>query len=57
MSKFKLNSEVNYSTKKSKKYSNKKHFNEEDGDFTDFAYMKRSNAKNELRHIKDLYGI
>lgn len=57
MSKFKLNSEVNYSTKKSKKYSSKKHFNEEDGDFTDFAYMKRSNAKNELRHIKDLYGI
>ena len=57
MSKFKLNSEVNYSTKKSKKYSNKKRFNGEDGDFTDFAYMNRSNAKNELRHIKDLYGI
>lgn len=57
MSKFKLNSEVNCSTKKSKKYSGKKHFNEEDGDFTDFAYMKRSSAKSELRHLKDMYGI
>ena len=56
MSKFKLNSEVDYSTsKKSKKYSSKKHFKSEDEDFSDFAYMKRSSAKSELRHLKETY--
>ena len=55
MSKFKLNSEVEYSTKKSKKYFSKKHYDEDD--FTDFAYMSRSSAKSELRHLRDEYGI
>lgn len=58
MSKFKLNSEVEYSIKKQKKHSGKKHYNSsEDYDFTDFAYMKRGNAKNELRHLRDTYGF
>ena len=58
MSKFKLNSEMEYSnTKKSKKYSSKKHYNSSDDDFTDFAYMKRSSAKSELRHLRDSYGF
>jgi len=63
MSKFKLNSEANYSEKnysdkKHKKHSGKKHYNgNEDDDFGDFAYMKRSSAKNELRNLRDMYGI
>ena len=28
-----------------------------DDDFSDFAYMKRSSAKSELRHLRDSYGL
>lgn len=55
MSKFKLNSEWENSPKNRKKHSTKKNHDAED--FHDFAYMSRGSAKNELRHIKDSYGI
>ncbi len=55
MSKFKLNSEFENSNKNYKKHSTKKHYDHED--FTDFAYMSRGNAKNELRHLKETYGL
>lgn len=54
MSKFKLNSEFENSNNK-KKHSTKKNYDHDD--FNDFAYMSRGNAKNELRHIKEMYGI
>ena len=56
MSKFKLNSEWEDSSKNRKKHSSKKNRYDED-DFTDFAYMSRSSAKNELRARRDSYGI
>lgn len=40
----------------SKKHFAKKHYDEDD-DFEDFAYMSRGNAKNELRHYRETYGI
>lgn len=55
MSKFKLNSEVENSNKNHKKHSTKKHYDHED--FSDFAYMSRGNAKNELRYLKEMYGL
>ena len=55
MSKFKLNSEVENSNKNRKKHSTKKHYDHED--MTDFAYMSRGAAKNELRYLKEAYGI
>lgn len=58
MSKFKLNSEYVDSEKNlggKKKHSTKKHYDRED--MTDFAYMSRSAAKNELRYLKETYGI
>ena len=55
MSKFKLNSEYENSNKKYKKHSTKKHYDRED--MTDFAYMNRGAAKNELRYLKEMYGI
>lgn len=54
MAKFKLNSEYD-SNKNYKKHSTKRHYDKED--FTDFAYMSRGNAKNELRQLKEMYGI
>lgn len=56
MSKFKLNSEWEDSNKNRKKHSSKKH-HFDDEDYTDFAYMSRSSAKNELRALRDSYGI
>jgi len=54
MPKFKLNSEFENSNTK-KKHSTKKSYDRED--FSDFAYMSRGNAKNELRHLKEIYGL
>jgi len=54
MAKFKLNSEVENQPRK--KHSTKKSYREDD-DMRDFAYMSRGNAKNELRHLKEQYGI
>ena len=54
MAKFKLNSEVEGQPRK--KHSTKKSYREDD-DMRDFAYMSRGNAKNELRHLKEMYGI
>lgn len=56
MSKFKLNSEVEDSQKNRKKHSSNKK-NRDYDDFTDFAYMSRGAAKNELRHLKETYGF
>lgn len=58
MSKFKLNSEYDGSDKNyngKKKHSTKKHYDRDD--MTDFAYMSRGAAKNELRYLKETYGI
>ena len=55
MAKFKLNSEFENSNMGKKKHSTKKSYDSED--FSDFAYMSRGNAKNELRHLKELYGV
>ena len=55
MSKFKLNSEVENDHSFKKKHSTKKSYDSED--FSDFAYMSRGNAKNELRHLKEQYGL
>ena len=54
MSKFKINSEFDNSKKNYKKHSSKKNYDSED--FSNFAYMSRGNAKNELRHLMDEYG-
>lgn len=56
MSKFKLKSEIENEGKKIKKHSSKKH-NYDREDMTDFAYMSRGAAKNELRYLRETYGI
>ena len=55
MGKFKLNSEVEKSENRKKYHTVKKHHDHED--FTDLAYMSRGAAKEELRYLKDIYGI
>ena len=55
MGKFKLNSEVEKFENRKKYHTVKKHRDHED--FTDFAYMSRGAAKEELRYLKDTYGI
>ena len=55
MAKFKLNSEVENSENRKKQHAVKKHRDHED--FTYFAYMSRGAAKEELRYLKETYGI
>ena len=57
MSKFKLNSEVENSENRKKQHAVKKHRDRDHEDFTYFAYMSRGAAKEELRYLKETYGI
>ena len=54
MSKFKFNNDYDSEKSYKKKHSTKKHYDKED--FSDFAYMSRGAAKNELRYLKETYG-